>query len=84
MEKLVARQQSCLHGLTAPSTVCNCAAPYQAHVEIQLEPYLTVLRTVRPDSGKAAFVSHLFLNFFRLRHDVLLFKHASLCQTGSI
>ncbi len=24
------------------------------------------------------FVSHLFLNFFRLRHDVLLFKHASL------
>ncbi len=30
------------------------------------------------------FVSHLFLNFFRLRHDVLLFKHASLCQTGSI
>ncbi len=30
------------------------------------------------------FVSHLFLNFFRSRHDVLLFKHASLCQTGSI
>ncbi len=30
------------------------------------------------------FISHLFLNFFRLRHDVLLFKHASLCQTGSI
>ncbi len=30
------------------------------------------------------FVSHLFLNFFRLWHDVLLFKHASLCQTGSI
>ncbi len=30
------------------------------------------------------FVSHLFLNFFRLRHDVLLFKHASFCQTGSI
>ncbi len=29
------------------------------------------------------FVSHLFLNFFRSRHDVLLFKHASLCQTGS-
>ncbi len=29
-------------------------------------------------------VSHLFLNFFRSRHDVLLFKHASLCQTGSI
>ncbi len=28
------------------------------------------------------FVSHLFLNFFRSRHDVLLFKHASLCQTG--
>ncbi len=24
------------------------------------------------------FVSHLFLNFFRSRHDVLLFKHASL------
>ncbi len=30
------------------------------------------------------FVSHLFLNFFRLRHDMLLFKHALLCQTGSI
>ncbi len=30
------------------------------------------------------FVSHLFLNFLRLRHDVLLFKHASLCQKGSI
>ncbi len=30
------------------------------------------------------FVSHLFLNFFRSRHDVLLFKHASLCQTSSI
>ncbi len=30
------------------------------------------------------FVSLLFLNFFRSRHDVLLFKHASLCQTGSI
>ncbi len=30
------------------------------------------------------FVSHLFLNFFRLWHDVLLFKHASLCQTDSI
>ncbi len=29
-------------------------------------------------------VSHLFLNFFRSRHDVLLFKHASLCQRGSI
>ncbi len=30
------------------------------------------------------FVSHMFLNFFRSRHDVLLFKHAPLCQTGSI
>ncbi len=30
------------------------------------------------------FVSHLFLNYFRSRHGVLLFKHASLCQTGSI
>ncbi len=30
------------------------------------------------------FVSHLFLNFFRSQHDVLLFKHASLCQSGSI
>ncbi len=30
------------------------------------------------------FVSHLFLNIFRSRHDVLVFKHASLCQTGSI
>ncbi len=30
------------------------------------------------------FISHLFLNFFRSRHDVMLFKHASLCQTGSI
>ncbi len=30
------------------------------------------------------FVSHLFLNFFRSQHAVLLFKHASLCQTGSI
>ncbi len=30
------------------------------------------------------FVSHLFLNFFRSQHDVLLFKHASLCQTGLI
>ncbi len=30
------------------------------------------------------FISHLFLNFFRSRHDVLLFKHASLCQTGYI
>ncbi len=30
------------------------------------------------------FVSHSFLNFFRSWHDVLLFKHASLCQTGSI
>ncbi len=29
-------------------------------------------------------VSHLFLNFFRSRNDVLLFKHALLCQTGSI
>ncbi len=39
---------------SGPRTVCNHAAPYQAHVEIQLEPYLTVLRTVWPDSGKAA------------------------------
>ncbi len=30
------------------------------------------------------FVSHLFLNFFRSWHDVLLFKHASLCQTGFV
>ncbi len=30
------------------------------------------------------FVSHLFLYFFRSRHDVLLFKHASLSQTGSV
>ncbi len=30
------------------------------------------------------FVSHLFLNFFRSLPDVLLFEHASLCQTGSI
>ncbi len=30
------------------------------------------------------FVSHLFLKVFRLQYDVLLFKHASLCQTGSI
>ncbi len=30
------------------------------------------------------FVSHVFLNFFRSWHDVLLFKHASLCQTASI
>ncbi len=30
------------------------------------------------------FVSHLFLNFFRLLHDVLLLKHASLCQRGSV
>ncbi len=30
------------------------------------------------------FVSHLFLNFFRSWPDVLLFKHASLFQTGSI
>ncbi len=29
-------------------------------------------------------VSHVFLNFFRSWHDVLLFKHASLCQTGFI
>ncbi len=29
-------------------------------------------------------VSHLFLNFFRSRYDVLLFKHALLCQTGYI
>ncbi len=29
-------------------------------------------------------VSDLFLNSFRSRHDVLHFKHASLCQTGSI
>ncbi len=30
------------------------------------------------------FVSHLFLNFFRSRHNVLLFKHTSLCQIRSI
>ncbi len=30
------------------------------------------------------FASHLFLNFFRLWHDVFLFKHVSLCQKGSI
>ncbi len=30
------------------------------------------------------FVSHLFLNFFRLWHKVLLYKNALLCQTGSI
>ncbi len=30
------------------------------------------------------YVSHLFLNFFRSRHAVLLLKHASLCQTGYI
>ncbi len=29
-------------------------------------------------------VCRLFLNFFRSLRDVLLFKHASLCQTGSI
>ncbi len=66
MEKLVVRQQSgdvtdstskAQHGcLTGPRVVCNRATPYQAHVEIQLEPYLTVFRTVRPDSGKAALL----------------------------
>ncbi len=30
------------------------------------------------------FVSHRFLNFFRSLHYVLLFKHASLCQTDSM
>ncbi len=30
------------------------------------------------------FFSHLFLNFFRSLHDVLLLKHASFCQTGSV
>ncbi len=71
MEKLVARQQSgnVTHTRTLPArlsnraensgprTVCNRSAPYQALVEIQLEPFLTVLRTVRPDSGKVAYVT---------------------------
>ncbi len=30
------------------------------------------------------FVSRLFLNFFRSQHEVLLFKHASLWETGYI
>ncbi len=30
------------------------------------------------------FVYHLFLNFFRSWHELLLFKHASFCQTDSI
>ncbi len=30
------------------------------------------------------FVSHLFFNFFRSWHDELHFKHALLCQAGSI
>ncbi len=67
MLKLVARQQSgnvthssstAQHGcLTGSRTVCNRAVPYQAHVEIQLVPFLIDLRTVRPDSGKAAKVT---------------------------
>ncbi len=43
-------------------TVCNHAAPYQAHVEIQLEPYLTVLRTVWPDSEKRLEIQVAFLD----------------------
>ncbi len=45
-------------------------------LEMALEPF--------PDWYVNYFVSHLFLNFFRSWHDVLLFKHASLCQTCSI
>ncbi len=42
--------------------------------------FITLSRLIYVDY----FVSHLFLNFFRLLRDVLLLKHASLCQTGSI
>ncbi len=42
--------------------------------------FITLIRLIHVNY----FVSHLFLNFFRSQHAVLLFKHASLCQTGSI
>ncbi len=55
-------------------TVCNRAVPYQAHVEIQLEPFPTVLRTVRPDSAALVLaLRNLYesLLFLSLREDLL-------------
>ncbi len=42
--------------------------------------FITLSRLIHVNN----LVSHLFLNFFRLWRDVMLFKHASLCQTDSI
>ncbi len=43
--------------------------------------FITLSRT---DACPTILFLICFLNFFRSRHDVMLFKHASLCQTGSI
>ncbi len=54
--------------------VCNRAVPYQAHLEIQLEPFPTVLRTVRPDSAALVLaLRNLYesLLFLSLREDLL-------------
>ncbi len=74
-----ARLSNCAEN-SGPRTVCNRAAPYQAHVEIQLEPFLTVLRTVRPDSGKAAHASEK-LNLMKL---IILFSKNAFWSKATI
>ncbi len=53
---------------------------YRGSLESQIlrNGFITLSRRIHVNY----FVSHMFLNFFRSWHDVLLFKHASLCQTG--
>ncbi len=53
---------------------------YRGSLESQIlrNGFITLSRRIHVNY----FVSHMFLNFFRSWHNVLLFKHASLCQTG--
>ncbi len=50
------------------------ATPGKVHHCSKFSGFITLSRLIHVN----CFVSHLFLNFFRSRHDVLLFKHASL------
>lgn len=70
MEKLTARQQRvdvmCTSTLPArlsnrvenseQITICNHTRPFQVHMEIQLEPYPTVLRTIQQNNGKERLI----------------------------
>ncbi len=90
LDELVLRSWRNFGRLATPGKVHHCSkfSPFVDNgsdcglLESQnlINGFITLSRLIHVNN----FVSHLFLDFFRSRHDVLLFKHDSLCQTGSI